>query len=64
MVLARLATLQRIDSQAHHPSDTFFGAAIACLTCSCLFTTGPLARWFDHWEQSPSKTDSTPEAGR
>ena len=64
MVLALLATFQRIVSQAHHPSDTFFGAAIACLTCSCFFSIGPLSRWFDHWEQSSSKTDATPEAGR
>ncbi|MBN1910654.1 MAG: phosphatase PAP2 family protein [Pirellulales bacterium] len=49
-VLAVLVAGQRLMVSAHYPSDTCFGAAVACLLAVALLGPGPLSRWFARHE--------------
>jgi membrane-associated phospholipid phosphatase len=47
---AVLASLQRIETNAHYVSDTMAGAATGCLVCALCFDRRVFGRWFDRWE--------------
>jgi len=51
---AALAICQRLDSGAHFPSDTFIGAAVACLIAGRYLTTGWESRLFRRFENRPT----------
>jgi len=50
---AALAAIQRIETNAHFPSDVFAGAAVGCLAAAISFDGRVLGKWFDRIE-SPS----------
>ncbi len=51
LAVAVLASLQRVISAAHWPSDTLAAAAVALGVGAFCLTPGPLSRWFDRWER-------------
>lgn len=55
VVLAALTMLQRIVSRAHYPSDTFAGAAVACLVAALLLHSRWLERRLRRIENQPSQ---------
>ena len=52
VLFAVLAAMQRLESSAHFPSDTFAGAALACLCCGVCFDPRLLGKWFDRFEMA------------
>ncbi len=48
--IAALVAAQRVTGGAHFISDTFCGAAIACVVASFTLRHGRLAAWFDRYE--------------
>jgi membrane-associated phospholipid phosphatase len=53
LFLAGLTMLQRIESRAHYPSDTFAGAAVACLVTALLLHSRWLERRLRRIETGP-----------
>lgn len=60
--LVALALVQRLQTGAHFVSDTMAGAAIGLCLPLLLFRVGPIARWFDRFEQHSAAT--TPSNSR
>ena len=48
---ALLAALQRIEANAHYPSDVLAAAALGCLCAGLCRDPRFLGRWFDRWER-------------
>lgn len=48
--MATLVAVQRATSGAHYLSDTFCGAAVACVVATYTIHHGRLAAWFDRYE--------------
>lgn len=50
--MAALVAAQRATGGAHYLSDTFCGAAVACVVATFTIHHGRLAAWFDRYERS------------
>ena len=65
LMLAVLATLQRIAFGSHFLSDVVFGTVVALVVSGVCFDDRFLGSWFHRWEQGrtvrPSELDSGPE---
>ena len=62
-LLAVFAGLQRILAQAHYPSDTLAGAAVACILAGSCVDRKLVGRWFDRFER-PGSSNAEPARAR